>query len=366
MKIYNFLFLSALSLALYANCITAKDVEPCKKWDGPLDTDGMQLCPEVENDWALMRCSWHQATTFNAPTLKEKQLTRNLVASLIDGDVASILKIAPQLHLRFCRVKKFDKEKKLIDQYLVGATEPGYKAYNGAFFMHREIKDTIPVLGQNPHMGTDNVTNGTFANTKMAAWIVNGQYKGLATEKVSCEDRKISDAAHSVKHGFYDAHKAYTTLRPDLVVIHLHGMKGDGMLITNGIRRNVGKNSLMYAFTKIVSEKFPNNPKFRACADGTLLTQPKQCHLAQAWVEAKDLTCAKSVQCGTGSTNLDRFIGVEQNVKIAANPHLMASIINELGRTYLANPDRPIKTCQQENQKNDVLAQGMIIHDKKL
>ena len=352
MKLYKIIL--TISLLLFgSNNVFAQQPVACKKWDGPLDTDGMQLCPEVENDWALMRCAWKQGTKFEAPTSKQKQLTKDLVASLINGDVASTLEIAPKLHLRFCRVKKYNKDNQLIDQYLVGATVPGYKAYNGAFFMHRETKDTIPVLGENPHMGTDNVTNGTFANTKMAAWIVNGQHKSTAEEKVSCEDRKISDAAHSIKHGFYDAHKAYTTLRPDLVVIHLHGMKGDGMLITNGIRRNVGKNSLMYAFTEIVAKKFHNNPKFRACAEGTLLPQPKQCHLAQAWVEAKDLTCAKSVQCGTGSTNLDRFIGVEQNVNIASNPRIMASIINELGRTYLANPDRPIKTCQSEKQPQD-------------
>lgn len=344
MNFYKIIFSISLLLSLGYNNAYAENVPPCKKWDGAIDSDGMQLCPETESDWALMRCAWHQGKTFNAPTAKQKQLTRSLVASLIEGDVSSTLEIAPKLHLRFCRVKKYDKDKKLIDQYLVGATVPGYNAYNGAFFLHRETKDTIPVLGQNPHMGTDNVTNETFANTKIAAWIVNGQYKGVATEKVSCEDRKISDAAHSVKHGFYDAHKTYTTLRPDLAVIQLHGMKGDGMLITNGLRRNAGKNSLMYAFTKIVAEKFPNNPKFRACAEGTLLPESQKCNLQQAWVEAKDLTCASSVQCGTGSTNLDRFIGVEQNVNIASNPRIMSDIINKLEKEWFARSN-PIKTC---------------------
>ncbi|HSX20130.1 MAG TPA: hypothetical protein VLG38_03285 [Gammaproteobacteria bacterium] len=324
----------------------------CIAWDGPLDRDGIQLCPTLpaNGPWALTRCAFQQATSFHAPTQQEKQNMQNLVKALKAHDAPNILNYSSALNLRVCRVKKFDDNKKLTDSYLVLATKPGVKNYSGPFIYFRELNPSNYVFFI-PHDGTDGTCPSieqVFDRTNTSVAIANGSPRDLSTQIGPCTThRPISDIAHNTNNLAWTAHKAFTE-DPDTMEIEFHGMKGTqggeapkgvGMIITNGLGRQAGPNTLLYAFATAIKNRFSNRDQafldtLSVCAPGTPLKYAQKCALRDTWVQGRDLNGSPNPQC-SGSVNMsNRFVGFEQGQKLVQDPGVMTPVIKELEQTY--------------------------------
>lgn len=325
----------------------------CIAWNGPLDTDGIQLCPPLPDNgpWALTRCAFKQASSFVAPTDAQKQNMQALVRSLKSKDSQGILNYADKLNLRVCRVKKYDAQKNLKDSYLVLATKPGVKNYSGPFIYFRELNPSNYIFFI-PHDGTDGTcpsVEKVFDQTNAGVAIANGAPRALAKQKAPCStNRPISDLAHSTNNLAWTAHKAFTA-DPDTIEIEFHGMggtkggngipKGVGMIITNGLGRKAGPDTLLYAFATAIKNRFKGKDEafmstLSVCAPGTPLKYQQKCALRDTWVQGRDLNGAPSAQCGSSQYMSNRFVGFEQGQKLVRDPNIMIPVIKELEVTY--------------------------------
>lgn len=337
----------------------------CIKWNGPIDTDGIQLCPALpaSGPWGLTRCAFQQATSFHEPTQAEKKSMAGLIDSFQAKDSAGIVSYADQLNLRVCRVKKgldgkqittvSTKPQALSDSYLIAATKPGVKNYSGPFFLYRELNPSN-YIGVSPHDGSDGTcptVQQVFDRTHMGVLLSNGQKKTLATQKAPCTtNRPISDTAHAINNLAWTAFTKMANDNPDYMFLEFHGMKGTqqakpgapkgiGMIITNGLGRQAGPNSLLYAFAQAVANRFQNrNQNFKdtltVCAPGTPLSYRQKCNLRDTWVQGRFLNHSKGAQCNGSEGPSNRFVGFEQGMKLVKDPDVMTPVIEELEKTY--------------------------------
>lgn len=330
---------------------TSANASSCIPWTGAIDTDGIQLCPPLPptGPWALTRCAFDQAKTFNAGTQQQNQSMQNLSAALENEDSKGILQHADELNLRVCRVNKYDDKQKLIDSYLVLATKPGVHDYSGPFIYKRKNEFASNYIFHIPHDGYDGTCPSmeqVFDQTYARVAIANGSPRDLATQKGACTDRPISDIAHNTNNLAWTAFKSFTA-NPDTMVIEFHGMKGSeggsgpglGMIITNGLARTAGQGTLLYAFAQAVANRFKDASKaeqdsLQVCAPGTPLTYRQQCSLRDTWVQGRALNGSTNPQCGSSQTMSNRFVGFEQAQKYVQKPGIMTPIIKELEQTY--------------------------------
>lgn len=317
----------------------------CIPWNGPLDTDGIQLCPpSPSGPWGLTSCAFAQAREWVRPTETQKQQMRSLMRALKAKDSPAILNYADKLNLRVCRVKKTDAQNNLTDSYLVLATKPGVRNYSGPFIYYRELNPSNYVHHV-PHDGTDRTAPAlgqVFEKTRALVSIHNGQRKGIGPAPAICTRKShVSDSAHSTNNLHWPAFTEAMS-DPNTMCIEFHGMAGThgrGMIITNGMRRPVGPNSLLYAFCQAVANRFKNFPEAQkklltVTAPGTPLTF-KYNPLCDTWVQGRYLNGAgDAAQCRLSKTPSNRFVGFENGVTWVADPNIISPVLQELERTY--------------------------------
>jgi len=309
MKILNLIFFFTITLVKADSlCV----------YDKILDTDGIPICPHrksdkqgyLEDPWALMRCGYKQSKTYEEPNDNQKLNMRNYIIALKSKDPVQILDSITKTDLRVCRIKKPN------DPILLSVVKPGVSDYTGGFLLFRENQDNSNLFIQTLHDTTDYTHSAPkigFMKSKAFALLSNGAPKNIAIQKSSSDrSRKISDTPHSTQNLVWIQHKAITTLYPDSVVIHIHGMKGDGIIATNGLGASAEEGSLMRKFGSVITNVFKDkDPQFksrlRSCSGGSGLSIQKNCKLNSAWEQVKDLS--KS----------GRVIGFETGMNIMKN-----------------------------------------------
>lgn len=317
----------------------------CIQWNGPKDSDGIQLCPPSHSGpWGLTACAFNQAKIWVPPTESQKTQMRNLMAALKAKDAAGILNYADKLNLRVCRVKKTDTNNQVTDSYLILATKPGVRNYSGPFIYYREINPSNYVYHV-PHDGTDRTAPSmgqVFDRTRAQIAIHNGQYKAIGPKPAKCtRDSHVSDSSHCTNNLHWTTY-VEAMKDPNAMCIEFHGMQGTngrGMIITNGMRRPVGPNSFLYAFCQAVANRFKDFPEdqkklLTATAPGTPLTF-KWNPLTDTWVQGRYVNGAGgAAQCKLSSTPSNRFIGFENGVRWVRDPNIITPVLQELERTY--------------------------------
>lgn len=315
---------------------------PCPKLPQKFDADGIQVCPEIDTPWAVMRCAISQARTFHKPSMPEKKNMNQMVIALKEGRTAEAKTFAANNGLVMCRTTKYDKQKNIIDKYLLIYTRPGVSTYSGPFLMYREI-NAVPLILQTPHDLVDNTHSAVkeaFTQTRSLALMSNGQKKDIAEDKSMCAGRKISDSAHSLQNLHWTLHVSLTNNFPEAKVFQIHGMKGPGCICVNSLSKT-DKDKFMYAVTSSISRYFSDRDtvfkgRLRSCATGTLLNHQSQCNFNKAWIQGRHLTGSTSnTECKTGSKDLDRFVGCEFDVNLM-KPSVFVGIFRDLEKNYFS------------------------------
>lgn len=309
----------------------------CVSWANlPTYSDGIQYCPEY-NGYSIFNCPFKQGRIFNKPTSSQGQLRRKIIMDLKERNYTALLTDCAKDKLRVCRVNNSG------DTFLNIVVEPGINNYNGAFLQFRE-KNSIPIIIQTPHDGSDGTSNIgvlAFENSRALFHMMNGQSKGVATDKVKCENppRAISDAAHSVQHGFFTWNQAIAQYFPTTKFLHCHGKEGSTLTATNGLARPTTNTSFISAFARASVEAYKKVPNYQdklfSCVKGTVFKYQDQCSLRNTWVPVKALTGSKSPQCAAGQNDWDRIVGFETPVDVfKKQPTIIADIINILDKNY--------------------------------
>lgn len=307
----------------------------------PKDCDSMPICPTVNpgtNPSLFLGCAFKQAKSWHPPTQAEKTHLYQLLSGLKNKDIPSALAAADELGLQACRNKD--------DNYVVFTTKPQIHSYVGPFFLYRE-RGASPLVIQNGH-DEDCTPIGygkqVFLNTNALFSMSNGYPRAISGTKIkTCWGSDYeSDGCHDSNNLFYLAHTYIYRLWPQTVFIHNHGMKGPGMLITNSLRTDSGKDSLLYAFTsgllKTVQARgwTPDKiAKLRVCSPGTQLPNIG-CQLVSTWIEGRYSDGSKAPTCKNGHNNTNRWLGMEQSGgQILPHPEILSTVLKGIENGYL-------------------------------
>lgn len=325
--------------------IDKNTTESCVEWNGKLDTDGIKICPDTPLT-TIAKCAFDQANTWVPPREQQSAQMAKLVQALKDKNAVQIKRLAKELGLRVCRVKKVDDAtKKILDSYLVLVTRANINDYSGPFIYWREINAT-PFIISALHNGIDKTEQlvNTFKNTNIQALYANGQKKNLSKEIEPCSKRPTSDCTHNTYNLAWATHKALTA-DPRIKEIHVHGKSKPGVIVTNGFKRKVDPNSFMYHFTNAIYQHFgKNNEKIQStlfsCANGTPLHLRPECNIMQSWVQVRDLVGSIDPNCKFGKEDKDRVVGLEMYSRWLEDQRNMTSIVKNLENIYgtLDNP----------------------------
>jgi hypothetical protein len=211
--------------------------KPCPRVDpAVMDESGNPMCPSevvTNTAYSVFRCGVDQARSWAIPTQAEISSTENMLKAFKNRNYKRMRKMADEVGLQVCRVKKED------DQYLLFFAKYGVKDYNGPFMMLRDAAKVSKVWLIAPHQHSDGYFSAAprgFQDTHAVAYFQAGHDKG----GFGAPDRS-ADFSHSNVALGYHAVKAFGQLYPKSVVLHIHGMKAQGHVLYRPLKGPLAK-----------------------------------------------------------------------------------------------------------------------------
>ena len=186
------------------------------------------------------------------------------IASALDGNLESAESYAQSADYSLCRGSG-DESNLLLWM-------PRDRGTGQAQFVIRIGDAAALVLGvPHPHFEADVLVEGVeiFAATRARALVVSGTHRCANENASSCDGStsvcsdssaayRESDQAHVVDSTFQRAHEVVYDRFPEPVVISLHGMRRDGISLSNGTTQAVDPDSPVATLATSLLEAFPD------------------------------------------------------------------------------------------------------------